>query len=339
MIQRKKIGIIVPAYNVGHLLHETFDSILGQTYTAWECFCVDDGSSDNTFDVMKRYAAKDQRFHIYQQTNKGVTQASNFSLEKIDDTFDYIYFLDSDDYIHPQTFEIMVQIQQSTGVDMVESHMMRVKDEKPYAYFQKLKAWNLPIQIITDMNIYLLKRTRQKYTNTWINKQKLYVWENIKHVRFNEKLSYEDDYMYNSQIHTLTHSKAIIAYPLYYYRINPTSLTHSIDYQMYQKACAARIYATYDYFIKGNRIPPEIIKEFKTDIANDAYRMIGLKPVRRCQNNKLCFALYQNACRIFQDMHQKGILNLSGLSWYKQFVFWSFYQQWYLLTRLLLLFK
>ncbi len=339
MNQIKKIAVIMPAYNVGYFLHETFDSLLSQSYSAWECFSVDDGSTDNTFNVMQRYAKQDKRFHIYQQTNQGVTQASNFLLEKIDDTFEYIYFLDADDYIHSQTFEILTHVQQKTGVDIVESHFERVKDEKPLSFYACLNASQLPFEIITDMHVYLLKRTRRKYCDTWINKQKLYVASKIKDVRFNEKLSYEDDYLYNSQIHTMIVSKAIVDCPLYYYRINPNSLTRSVDYRRYQKACAERIYATYDYFIKGNRVPEAIRGEFKKDMAHDAFRMIGLKPVKRCRNQTQCRQLYANACVIFRNMRSCCILDISGLSFYKRLVFWSFEKECYLMTRFFLLFK
>ena len=93
MTKQKKISIIMPAYNVGHVLHETFDSLLQQTYTEWECLCMDDGSTDNTYDVMQRYAKQDKRFRIFQQKNAGVTTASNALLNQVDTQTTYIYFL------------------------------------------------------------------------------------------------------------------------------------------------------------------------------------------------------------------------------------------------------
>ncbi len=339
MSKNKKIAVLVPAYNAGNVIHETLDSLVAQTYPYWECFCMNDGSTDNTSDVIKRYVENDTRFHSFLQQNSGLTKTLNVLLNKVSDDFDYIYFLDSDDCIHPQTFEMMVNIQQNTRVDIVEGSMLRFMDEKPLVYYDKLNINELSVQVLTDMTAFLLKRTRKGIGGTWINKQKLYVWSKIKSVRFNEQLSYEDDYFYNSQVHTIIRSKAVINYPFYYYRVNPKSMTQSINYQKYQQACTARIYATYDYFIKGNRVPSEILKEFKTDMANDAYRMIGLKPVRRCRDKKMRRQLYINACRTFKDMRSNDIINVSGLGWNKRLIFWSFSVGYYPLTRFLLLFK
>lgn len=339
MTKQKKISIIMPAYNVGHVLHETFDSLLQQTYTEWECLCMDDGSTDNTYDVMQRYAKRDKRFRIFQQKNAGVTTASNALLNQVDTQTTYIYFLDSDDYIHPQTFETLVRIQQKTQVDAVEGSCVRVTDKKPDSYFQPIHLHETDVTVLTDLSVYLLKRTRQNLSAMWINKCKLYVWDKIKQVRFHEKLSYEDDYFYNSQLHTIMSSKAIVNYAFYYYRLNPSSLTRSVNYQRYQDACTARIYATYDYFIKGKRLPERILTEFCKDLSEDAYRMIGLKPVRRCRDKKLRRQLFHKACLIFSDMRLEGILDVSLLSWYQRLVLWAFRCHLYGLTRFLMLFK
>ncbi len=60
------VSIIIPTYNRAHLIHETLDSVLAQTYTNWECIVVDDGSSDNTEEVLESYINKDFRFQDYQ---------------------------------------------------------------------------------------------------------------------------------------------------------------------------------------------------------------------------------------------------------------------------------
>ena len=61
------ISIIIPTYNRAHLIGETLDSILVQTYPNWECIVVDDGSTDTTADVMREYIKKDNRFQYHQR--------------------------------------------------------------------------------------------------------------------------------------------------------------------------------------------------------------------------------------------------------------------------------
>ncbi|WP_370479358.1 glycosyltransferase family 2 protein [Tamlana flava] len=94
------VSIIIPTYNREHLIGETLDSVLAQTYTNWECIVVDDGSTDNTEDVVATYANKDIRFHYYQRPNdaiKGASSCRNYGLYKAKGH--YVIFLDSDDVL------------------------------------------------------------------------------------------------------------------------------------------------------------------------------------------------------------------------------------------------
>lgn len=345
MTANGKISVLIPAYNVGAFIHETFDSLLNQTYSNWECYCVDDGSTDNTYEIMQRYAQKDSRFHVFQQKNSGVTKTSNFLLNQPDETTKYLYYLDSDDYIHPQTFEILVKIQNDSKADVVQANYMRVSNEKPSEYFKKIEMSSLSTRTLTDMSIYLLKKTREDFKkknalkDQWVNKPKLYLWQKIKSLRFNEDLSYEDDYFYSSQLHTLIDSKVIIDYPLYYYRYNSSSLTRSVNYQKYQEACIARIYATHAYFVKGGRVPKNILTDFQKDVAEDACRMIGIKPVRRCKDKDLRKKLFYRACLVLADMRAEGIMDDTLLPFHQRLIMCAYRCRSYYLARFLILFK
>ena len=83
MKKQPHISIITPAYNTGHFLHETIDSILKQTHQNWDFYCCNDGSTDNTLDVLERYAKQDKRIHVFSHENKGLTKTLNFLLDKI----------------------------------------------------------------------------------------------------------------------------------------------------------------------------------------------------------------------------------------------------------------
>lgn len=62
-------SIIVPVYNVAPYLHECLDSVIAQTFTDWECLCVDDGSTDDSGAILDEYAQKDPRFRVFHQAN------------------------------------------------------------------------------------------------------------------------------------------------------------------------------------------------------------------------------------------------------------------------------
>lgn len=105
------ISIIIPTYNRAHLIGETLDSILAQTYENWECIIVDDGSSDNTDEVVKAYANKDKRFqhHLRPSTHKSAGNgARNYGFEL--SKGEYINWFDSDDLMLPNFLEFKIKL-------------------------------------------------------------------------------------------------------------------------------------------------------------------------------------------------------------------------------------
>ena len=92
------VSIIIPTYNRAHLIGETLDSVLAQTYQNWECIVVDDGSTDNTDDVLAQYLRKDSRFQYYHRPTDrlpGGNAARNYGFEL--SRGDFIQWFDSDD--------------------------------------------------------------------------------------------------------------------------------------------------------------------------------------------------------------------------------------------------
>ena len=91
------VSIIVPCYNYGHLLGETLNNILEQSYKNWECIIVDDGSTDNTYTVSKEFAENHKQIRYVYQKNAGLSAARNTGLQHSKGSF--IQLLDADDFI------------------------------------------------------------------------------------------------------------------------------------------------------------------------------------------------------------------------------------------------
>ena len=94
------VSIIIPTYNRAHLIGETLDSILAQTYKNWECIIVDDGSTDNSAEVIGDYVRKDARFQYHHRAEdrlKGANACRNYGFEL--SKGEYLIFLDSDDFL------------------------------------------------------------------------------------------------------------------------------------------------------------------------------------------------------------------------------------------------
>ena len=110
------ISIIVPVYNKENYLKRCIESILQQDYSDFELILVDDGSTDNSSDICKRYSNVDSRIHYFSQKNGGVSSARNFGLANSHG--DYIAFVDPDDYIHPELMSSLMNCLKEEDADI-----------------------------------------------------------------------------------------------------------------------------------------------------------------------------------------------------------------------------
>ena len=112
-----KVSVIIPIYNSGNYLIECLDSVINQTLSEIEVICIDDGSTDSSFDILKDYANNDSRFKIFHQENLGAGTTRNNAIEKVSGEF--IIFLDSDDWIEEDMCEKLYNHAKKLDVDLV----------------------------------------------------------------------------------------------------------------------------------------------------------------------------------------------------------------------------
>ena len=105
------VTFIIPAYNAADTLEETLESLLAQTMPSWEAIVVDDGSIDRTGQIADAFSARDARIRVIHQANGGMTVARNNALPET--SFDWVCFLDSDDWLLPAYLERMTSALES----------------------------------------------------------------------------------------------------------------------------------------------------------------------------------------------------------------------------------
>ena len=98
-----KVSVILPVYNVGKYLRQCMDSIVGQTLQEIEVICIDDGSADDSPQILQAYAKKDPRIKVVCQQNQGAGAARNRGLSMA--RGEYLSFLDSDDFFETNMLE------------------------------------------------------------------------------------------------------------------------------------------------------------------------------------------------------------------------------------------
>lgn len=133
-----KISVIVPVYNSEKYLEECLNSLIYQTYNNIEILCIDDGSSDKSSEILKKYENQDQRIKVFTQKNSGAAVARNLGLKKADG--DYVSFIDSDDWILLNLYQTFAETLSEVGdLDLymfnVGSYQSGCNDAIPFRFF------------------------------------------------------------------------------------------------------------------------------------------------------------------------------------------------------------
>jgi glycosyltransferase involved in cell wall biosynthesis len=140
MHSKIKTSIITPNYNRANYISETLQSVTNQTYDNWECIVVDDGSTDDSLEIIKSFCEKDKRIKLFHRDRdpKGAGTCRNIGLEN--SNAEYVIFLDSDDIIATYCLQRRIKIiEENPGLDYAVFPML-IFDEKPS---DANKLWNI----------------------------------------------------------------------------------------------------------------------------------------------------------------------------------------------------
>src|SRR4051794_20579193 len=124
MLAVPRISVVVPVYNVERYLEDCLESIAGQTFGDLEVLMVDDGSTDGSAAIAARFAARDQRFRLISQPNGGLGNARNNGAAAA--TGEYLSFVDSDDALPRDAYELLLGALEKTGSDFATGDVWRL---------------------------------------------------------------------------------------------------------------------------------------------------------------------------------------------------------------------
>lgn len=143
------ISIIVPIFNSEQYIYDCINSVLNQTYTRFELILIDDGSSDNSVKICQNMEKRDRRIHLLSCKHKGVSAARNVGINA--SIGKYIFFLDSDDIIHPQLLEFLhTLIEKSHSVIAAEQYYINMNDLKES---EGQLSWETNIKSLNSYNL------------------------------------------------------------------------------------------------------------------------------------------------------------------------------------------
>ncbi len=217
------ISIIVPSYNEEKNIKTCLDSILNQTFSDFEVLCVDDGSTDSTYDILVEYSKKDSRIIPLKNNGKGVSSARNTGLKHAKGQ--YIGFVDSDDCIQPQMYEFLYNslIKEKCNIavcNFYKSSEFETKSSYDYKY-----ELSYPRDLLLSDNKKFSIENEMVFSSVWT---KLINRNLLNDVEFeNHKIG--EDTVFCSNIWKNVDKFCFINLPLYCYIENKESVTRKTE--------------------------------------------------------------------------------------------------------------
>ncbi|HKR06298.1 MAG TPA: glycosyltransferase family 2 protein [Bacteroidia bacterium] len=189
------VSVIIPSYNYAHLLPDTLLCLQQQTFYDWECFVIDDGSTDHTNEIVRSFSEKDKRIKYFYQTNSGLAASRNHGIKL--STGEYIQLLDADDLLEKEKLEVQVSIlKNNNSCDVVYSNMKYFPTDNPKLLFNNIylneendKPWMKYVSGFGDKMIMALLRENIMVVNSPLIRKT--VFERAGY--FDEQLKYNED--------------------------------------------------------------------------------------------------------------------------------------------------
>lgn len=268
------VSVIIPVYNSEKYIARCLDSLRGQSYGDWEAVCVDDGSSDGTAGILNRYAGEDARIRVLHVENGGVSRARNLALEMARGEF--LLFVDSDDFIHPQTMEICVGLAGKNGSDIVAftyNRSYRTKNmirqllhlgENGKVGFRKYVPEEIEFRDTDDIFDYateysspegIERKWAVKHCQPW---RCLYRSSKVRDIRFIEGIIYED-FPWWSEVMLRVKTATIINLPLYFYYPNLGSYINSSASEFKVRSLRVAVRAAEELYARAAS-PQQLVK-------------------------------------------------------------------------------
>ncbi|HLV23522.1 MAG TPA: glycosyltransferase family A protein [Moheibacter sp.] len=210
-----KISIIIPVYNTEKYLSRCIDSVLNQDYRDFELILVNDGSTDNSLDILKSYERKEERILLIDQKNRGVSASRNQGIDHAKGKF--ILFIDSDDWVEPDYLSSFLSSYQGNTKELLIADLIRMNK-------RKAGYGNQNFDLKTDIDEFIIYKNilnnggpcAKFFSSEIIHQHK---------IRFNEKMSYGEDFVFF--IHYLRHTEKVmfLDFGKYHYEYNSQSLS------------------------------------------------------------------------------------------------------------------
>lgn len=228
-------SIIIPIYNCEKYIEQCMESILSQNEQDLEVICIDDGSTDSSLDLLKKYAAEDFRVKVYSQNNAGAGKARNRGIDISRGKF--LLFLDGDDYYVPESLSIMKSLTELSSADMIVCDYFEYHDDSGKIVRKELQNLTEGVSFSTEGGEIRYKMTSFNENKSRLINTSVVPWNKIYNrdfiisnkIRF-DNIRYANDRSFHFKCMMKSESIIICDAALVHYRRNTlTSLTNSFS--------------------------------------------------------------------------------------------------------------
>ncbi|MCR5362901.1 MAG: glycosyltransferase family 2 protein [Bacteroidales bacterium] len=256
------ISIIIPCYNQAEFLPDTMKCIQSQTCTDFECIIVDDGSTDNSAEIVRSYAVNDPRIRLLSKTNGGTATARNVGLKVA--SGDYVVFLDADDFLHPEALAKQLEhmTRQRLDVSLMEWSYFVEMENHEIVY---MKHTSIKTRIFVSLHVSML--TRWGIDFSYPQHAIMYRMEFLRShgLAFSEKIRYREDWDFLANVSGIRGVRVaeLRDFEGAYYRQNPKGKTSSGskmsrgNFIYLQYKC--RVVGLTDFLLLSYRLSSELI--------------------------------------------------------------------------------
>jgi glycosyltransferase involved in cell wall biosynthesis len=219
------LSIIIPVFNDEKNISRCIDSVLSQTYTDFECLIIDDGSTDKTSSICDEYSKKDSRIKVFHKKNEGISKTRQYGIDHANG--EYIYFIDSDDWIESSFVSCMIVIINNNKHDLIFFDYI-----KNYTNNKNIYKSQNPFSLDNNLIIKLILE-KKILSCTWnFLYKKEYIINNK--VFFNKKINYGEDTLFILELMLKNPNIFYINKAYYHHFINESSYTRTNLKQKYK---------------------------------------------------------------------------------------------------------
>lgn len=294
-----KISVIIPMYNSENFIKQCVQSVLNQTYQDFEILIIDDGSTDGSLEICKEWSLTDHRLKVYHQENKGVSAARNYGLDIA--TGEYVFFLDSDDAIHPLLLEEMIRQTEENHARMVFCDCAKMDWQKMETALKDIGArgerppWRIADGQEAERWFHIAYTIELSGISGMIGR------ECIGNLRFDESLVNGEDTLFKYNLFCRQVRTAYSPCQWYYYRMHDKSISHSKETLVGDSYCESSMRirdseyrkGRFDYALKWETVTVIQLRE-KYEVCREARDKTGGDKMKGIASRERRHPLFQS---------------------------------------------